>query len=56
MIRIRRFIIQVAIAIALSAAELGATPPVRRQQEIVRIAPPEPLYPPRYLPYRRLRL
>ncbi len=56
MIRIRRLFLQIMIAFALSAAELGGNAPVQRRQAIVRIMPPEPIYPPRYLPVRRRRL
>ena len=41
------------VAFVLSAVDLGAMPYERRRAPIVRIAPPEPLYPPRFLPYRR---
>ena len=53
---LRRLFLQVMIAFALSAVELGGGPGEVRCEAIVRIIPPEPIYPPRYLPLRRRRL
>lgn len=53
---LRRLFLQIMIALALSAVELGGGPGEVRCEAIVRIIPPEPIYPPRYLPVRRRRL
>jgi hypothetical protein len=54
--QLRRFFLQIMIAFALSAAELGRGGGDLRCEAVVRIIPPEPTYPPRYLPVRRRRL
>ena len=53
---LRRLFLQIMIAFALSAVELGGSPGEVRCEAIVRIIPPKPIYPPRYLPLRRRRL
>lgn len=56
MSNLRRIFLQIMIAFALSAAELGGGRGEVQCEAVVRIIPPEPIYPPRYLPVRRRRL
>lgn len=50
---VRRIFLNVMVAFALSARELGRREGLEVRVAIVRMIPPEPLYPPRYLPPRR---